>query len=80
MVVDVRTPEEYGGGHLPGATNIPFGEIGRRVADVDQLVGGEIGASRWSSIAPPASRQARARSEAAGYTHVVNGGGLGDLQ
>lgn len=81
VVVDVRTPEEYDGGHLPGATNIPFGEIGQRVADVDQLVGGDRSKSVVVYCAA-GGRAARARSalEAAGYTHVVNGGGLGDLQ
>ena len=80
-VVDVRTPEEYGGGHVPGATNIPVGEIGQRVADVDQLVGGDRSKPVVVYCAA-GGRAARAKSalEAAGYTHVVNGGGIGDLQ
>ena len=28
LLVDVRTPEEYAGGHIPGSQNIPFQEIG----------------------------------------------------
>ncbi len=28
-IVDVRTPEEYAEGHLPGAENVPLGEIER---------------------------------------------------
>jgi phage shock protein E len=81
VVVDVRTPAEYGGGHVAGATNIPVGEIGKRVADVDKLVGGD----RSKPVVVYCSaggRAAKAKSalEAAGYTHVVNGGGLGDLQ
>ncbi len=27
LVVDVRTPQEYAEGHLPGAVNVPLGEI-----------------------------------------------------
>jgi rhodanese-related sulfurtransferase len=40
-LVDVRTPEEYAGGHLPGAVNIPIDELPRRLDDVgrrDQAV------------------------------------------
>jgi len=30
VIVDVRTPEEFSEGHVPGALNIPFGEIANR--------------------------------------------------
>jgi hydroxyacylglutathione hydrolase len=33
-VLDVRTAAEYGAGHIPGAVNIPLGELQSRVADV----------------------------------------------
>jgi rhodanese-related sulfurtransferase len=33
-VVDVRTPAEYAAGHVPGAVNIPYDEIGRRSAEL----------------------------------------------
>ncbi|MGE3977886.1 MAG: ArsR/SmtB family transcription factor [Nitrospira sp.] len=33
-VLDVRPPEEYSLGHLPGAINIPIGELKRRLADL----------------------------------------------
>lgn len=32
--VDVREPEEWAEGHLPGAIHIPLGELPRRLADV----------------------------------------------
>jgi rhodanese-related sulfurtransferase len=35
VVLDVRTPEEFAAGHLPGAINIPHTEIGARVAELD---------------------------------------------
>ncbi len=33
-VVDVRTPAEYAAGHVPGAVNIPYDEIGQRSAEL----------------------------------------------
>ena len=34
FVLDVRTPEEYAAGHLPGAVNIPSGELYSRIAEL----------------------------------------------
>ena len=34
IVLDVRTPEEYAAGHLPGAVNIPHSELAGRVAEL----------------------------------------------
>ena len=36
-LVDVRTPEEYAAGHLPGAVNIPVDQIAARREDVGPL-------------------------------------------
>jgi len=33
-VVDVRTPEEFASGHVPGAINIPYEEIGKRTSEI----------------------------------------------
>ena len=33
-VLDVRPPDEYAAGHIPGAISMPFGEIERRVAEL----------------------------------------------
>ena len=35
LVLDVRTPEEYAAGHVPGAVNIPNGELASRVAELE---------------------------------------------
>jgi len=35
-LIDVRTPEEYEGGHLPGARLIPVGEIENRLSELDR--------------------------------------------
>ena len=34
VVLDVRTPEEYAAGHVPGAINIPHTELAARVAEL----------------------------------------------
>jgi rhodanese-related sulfurtransferase len=33
-LLDVRTADEFGGGHLPGAINIPVQELARRLVEV----------------------------------------------
>jgi phage shock protein E len=77
-VLDVRTPEEFSGGHLPQATNMPLQTIDP--AAVDKLVGGD----KTKPVVVYCSKGGRAQKakeklEAAGYTHVVNGGGYDDL-
>jgi rhodanese-related sulfurtransferase len=34
-LIDVRTPEEYEIGHLPGARLIPVGEVADRLSEID---------------------------------------------
>lgn len=34
LLLDVRTPTEFSGGHLPGAVNVPVGELARRLGEV----------------------------------------------
>jgi phage shock protein E len=33
-VLDVRTPDEFSAGHVPGAINIPFDQLPRRAAEI----------------------------------------------
>ena len=34
-LVDVRTPEEFAAGHIPGAVNIPVQELDRRIGELE---------------------------------------------
>jgi rhodanese-related sulfurtransferase len=34
VVIDVRSPQEYAAGHLPGAENIPADELERHLAEI----------------------------------------------
>lgn len=36
QVLDVRTPEEYAAGHVPGAVLIPHGQVAARVGELDR--------------------------------------------
>ena len=80
-MLDVRTADEYADGHLPSSTNIPVDEVTTHLADVDKLVGGNKAASVVVYCASGGrAADAKQQLEAAGYTHVVNGGGLRDLR
>lgn len=36
-IVDVREPDEFAGGHLPEAVNIPAGKLAERVGELEKL-------------------------------------------
>jgi len=36
-IVDVRTPEEFMGGHVAGSLNIPLQELGSRIDEIQSL-------------------------------------------
>ncbi len=37
LILDVRSPEEYQEGHLPGAINIPFDRLDSRITEIDSF-------------------------------------------
>jgi phage shock protein E len=81
VVIDVRTPDEYAEGHVPNAVNIPVQEMSSRLDDVAKLVAND----RARPIVVYCARGGRAATakeqlDAAGYAHVVNGGGFDDLR
>ncbi len=42
-VIDVRTPGEYAGGHIPGALNIPLDQLDRALPEIrDAARRGEV--------------------------------------
>ena len=81
VVIDVRTPDEYAGGHLPQATNIAVQDLPNRLPEVEKLVAGDK-ARPIVLYCGAGSRAAKAKAalDAAGYSNVVNGGGLDDLR
>ncbi len=35
VIVDVRSPQQFRDGHLPGAINIPLGELDHKAVELD---------------------------------------------
>ena len=73
LILDVRTPEEFAAGHIPGAINIPNEEIGTaqipELPDEDQLI---LVYCRSGNR----SKQASEKLAALGYTNIVEFGGI----
>lgn len=75
VLIDVRTREEFKGGHIPGAINIDVQEIDRRLSEIprDKAVVLYCRSGNRSSIAAGILRRA-------GFTEVYDLGGIGDWQ
>lgn len=73
VLIDVRTPEEFNSGHIPGAINIDVQALHRRLKDVprDRAVVLYCRSGNRSNQAARLLRQA-------GYTEVYNLGGIGE--
>lgn len=72
ILLDVRTPDEYGVGHIPGSVNVPVS----RIAEAEKLI-----RSKDSPVCVYCRSGARAETAAAflrrrGYTNVRNLGGI----
>ena len=75
IILDVRRPDEYAEGHIPGAINVPNEEIG--TAEIPEL-------PDKSQLILVYCRSGRRSKEAAGklvklgYTNIVEFGGIND--
>lgn len=67
LFLDVRTPEEYASGHVPGAVNIPYDEVSARVSELESRRDDAVVV--YCEKGPRASK-ARAVLEGAGFTAV----------
>lgn len=75
IIVDVRTPNEFAGGHIKGAINIPVDQISSNLSKLknkEQVIITCCASGMRSS-------SARGILQKAGYTHVHNGGGWNAL-
>jgi phage shock protein E len=75
QLIDVRTREEYGSGHLRGAVNIPLQQLPNNLAKIrkDKPVITYCASGMRSSTARNVLRQK-------GFQEVYNGGGINSLQ
>jgi len=42
VILDVRSPEEYTDGHIPGAINVPYDQIGARIGSLEEYRDGDL--------------------------------------
>jgi phage shock protein E len=69
LILDVRTPEEYQAGHIPGAVNIPHDQLASRLSELPISKSDEVVVH-----CEKGGRAAKAESvlAAAGYKNVVD--------
>ena len=73
--LDVRTPEEYQSGHVPGAINIPLNEVSHRMDECKKMKQPIVAYCRSGSR----SGLVVSLLKQHGISEVYNGGGLTDL-
>ena len=71
VLLDVRTPQEYRAGHIPGSRNLPL----QVLAGVEALAGPETPIFVYC-LSGARSRQAAGQLARMGYTRVKNIGGI----
>ena len=77
IILDVRRPDEYAKGHIPGAINVPNEEIGTaeiaELPDKSQLILVYCRSGRRS-------KEAAGKLAKLGYTNIVEFGGIQDYE
>ena len=77
IILDVRRPDEYADGHIPGAINVPNEEIGTaeitELPDKSQLILVYCRSGRRS-------KEASEKLVKLGYTNIVEFGGIQDYE
>lgn len=76
VIIDVRSPSEYAGGHIKGAKNIPLDNISKNF----KKVGSKDKPVITCCASGMRSASAKGILENAGFEKVYNGGGWKSLQ
>ena len=76
ILLDVRTPQEYAQGHIPGSRNIPLQELG----STGKVVNYKETPLFVYCLSGGRSRQAAAVLKQMGYTNVTDIGGIADYR
>jgi phage shock protein E len=74
-IIDVRTPAEFAGQHVPGAINIPLEEVAQKINELKELPKPIIAYCRSGNR----SGMAVTILKQNGIAEVVNGGGIDDM-
>ncbi len=77
LVIDVRSAGEFSGGHIEGSINIPHTVIAKKIAQHETDKAKSIIVYCRSGAR---SSTAKKSLEDKGYTNIINGGGLGDME
>ena len=72
VLLDVRTPQEYREGHIPGSQNVPL----QQLDNVEEVVENKDTVLYVYCHSGARSRQAVSLLQAMGYTNVRNIGGI----
>lgn len=73
LLIDVRTPAEFEGRHLPSAVNIPVDDVALRVGDIERLTRGDRSAPIVVYCRSGArSARAAAMLQKVGYSRVTD--------
>ena len=72
VLLDVRTPEEYRGGHIPGSKNVPLQQLDK----LEELTENKDTVLYVYCHSGARSRQATSFLQYLGYTNVHNIGGI----
>lgn len=75
IILDVRTPEEFAGGHIPNSRNIPLQRIASEIATI----------KKWNKPVITCCRSGMRSAQAAtvlkqNNIEVINGGGWNSLE
>jgi phage shock protein E len=79
LVLDVRTKQEFSGGHVEGAHLFPVHELGARLKELEKLAGEKTRPIVVYCRSGARSAQAAAILQQQGYSGVVNGGAYAAL-
>lgn len=69
LILDVRTPEEYAAGHVPGAINIPYTHLPARISEIADA--GDKDIVVYCAVGVRAERGAK-RLRANGFKHLLH--------
>ena len=76
MIIDIREPREYARGHIPGAINMPLGELETKISEIkDKNTPMYI-----YCLTGRRANEAVRHLKALGYTSVRNIGGIGSYK